>query len=112
LACPRRGTSSDPFFLAGSPGRASHAIATAASLDSGVAASVSVTVKPPASIAGTYPGGVAVFSPIPNGETATALIAADPTTGTHPTFGGSCGASATDGCCPLTNAAPAMTGNI
>jgi uncharacterized repeat protein (TIGR01451 family) len=92
------GNASDTFFIAGAPGVATRAIATAASVDSGVAA-VSVQVNSPVSIAGNYLAGGATFGPAPSGQTADGVIATDATTPA------ACGASATDGCCALTNAA-------
>jgi uncharacterized repeat protein (TIGR01451 family) len=94
------GNAGDTFFISGSPGSASHALATAASLDSGQPATVSVKVNPPAAIANTYAGGTAAFGTVPNGETADAVIAVD-ATNTVPAPG--CGADANDGCCALTN---------
>ncbi len=104
------GNASDTFFISGSPGSASHAIATAASVDSGVSA-VSVQVNSPPSVAGNYLGGAALFGPAPSGQTGDGVIATDATTGNHPIYGLSCGPSSTDGCCPFTNAA-AMVGRI
>jgi len=99
------GNSGDTFFISGSPGSGSRVIATAASVDNGVSV-VSVQVNSPASIAGNYLGGSAVFGPAPSGQTADAVIAVDPTAPAA-----SCGADPNDGCCALTNAA-AMAGRI
>lgn len=99
------GNAADTFFISGSPGSASRAIATASSVDDGIAA-VSVRVNSPASIAGNYLGGGASFGPAPSGQTADGVIAIDPTTPAA-----TCGADPNDGCCPLTNAA-AMAGRI
>jgi uncharacterized repeat protein (TIGR01451 family) len=105
------GNSGDTFFIEGSPGSSSRAISTAATLDSEPAV-VSVTVTSPLSIAGGYLGGSAAFGPVPSGQTGTAVLATDATSGFHPDFPTyACGASSTDGCCPFTNAA-AMAGNI
>ncbi|PYQ64718.1 MAG: hypothetical protein DMF53_06885 [Acidobacteria bacterium] len=101
------GNSGDTFFIGGSPGAASRAIATAASLDGGELG-LSVLINSPGSIAGSYLGGSAAFGPAPSGQTANAVVAVDPTN-TTPTP--SCGADPNDGCCALTNAA-AMAGNI
>jgi uncharacterized repeat protein (TIGR01451 family) len=101
------GNAADTFFIAGAPGVATRAIATAASVDSGEAFE-SVRVNAPAAIAGSYFGGSAAFGPAPSGQTANAVIAVDPTN-TTPTPG--CGADPNDGCCALTNAA-AMAGNV
>jgi uncharacterized repeat protein (TIGR01451 family) len=101
------GNAGDTFFIIGSPGAGSRVIATAASVDSGVAA-VSVQVNSPASIAGGYLGGAAVYGPAPSGQTADFVLAVDPTN-TTPAPG--CGADPNDGCCALTNAA-AVAGKI
>ncbi|MFL6235742.1 MAG: S8 family serine peptidase, partial [Thermoanaerobaculia bacterium] len=104
------GNSSDTFFISGSPGAASRAIATAASVDSGVAAPI-VQVNAPAGIAGAYLAGSAVFGPalVPSGTPPGAqnvVLAVDPTAPAA-----TCGADPNDGCCALTNAA-AIAGNI
>jgi uncharacterized repeat protein (TIGR01451 family) len=99
------GNSADTFFIVGSPGAASRAIATAASLDGGEGG-LSVQINSPGSIAGSYLGGSAAFGPAPSGQTADAVVAVDPTTPAA-----TCGADPNDGCCALTNAA-AMAGNI
>lgn len=99
------GNSGDTFFISGSPGAASRAIATAASVDGGELG-LSVRINSPGSIAGSYLGGVPAFGPAPSGQTANAVVAVDPTTPTA-----TCGADPNDGCCALTNAA-AMAGNI
>ncbi len=56
------------------------------------------------SIAGNYLGGAAAFGPSPAGETADAVIAADPATAQP-------GGLASDACCALTNAA-AIAGKL
>ncbi len=99
------GNAGDTFFISGAPGSGSRVLATAASVDNGVAA-VSVQVNSPGSIAGNYLAGSATFGPAPSGQTANAVIGLDATTPAA-----TCGASATDGCCVLTNAA-AMAGQI
>jgi uncharacterized repeat protein (TIGR01451 family) len=98
------GNAADTFFIAGAPGVASRAIGTAASVDGGESFD-SVRVNPSSPVAGSYLGGGATFGPAPSGQTATSVLAVDPTTPA------ACGASANDGCCALTNAA-AMAGNI
>ena len=57
------GNSGDTFFIAGSPGVASRAIATAASVDDGVAVPF-VQINAPAGIAGGYLAGAAPFGPV------------------------------------------------
>lgn len=99
------GNAGDTFFISGAPGSATRAIATAASVDDGVAAAT-VRVNSPPSIAGSYLGGTASFGPPPSGQTADAVIGIDPTAPAA-----TCGADANDGCCALTNAA-AMAGKI
>ena len=98
------GNSGDTFFIAGAPGVASRAIATAASVDSGVPQPI-IQVNSPGSIAGNYFGGAATFGPAltPVGITADAVIGLDPADGAGP--------STTDACSALTNAA-AIAGNI
>jgi uncharacterized repeat protein (TIGR01451 family) len=98
------GNSGDTFFIAGSPGVATRAISTAASVDSGEFA-LSVAVSSPAAVAGSYLGGAAAFGTVPSGQTADAVLAIDATTPA------ACGPDANDGCCALTNAA-AMAGKI
>jgi uncharacterized repeat protein (TIGR01451 family) len=101
------GNSGDTFFIVGSPGAGSRVIATAASVDSGVAYPI-VQVNAPAGIAGNYIGGGATFGPSldPSGtppgphNVVIALDAANPS-----------GPTTTDGCTALTNAA-AVSGNI
>ncbi|HET9212861.1 MAG TPA: IPTL-CTERM sorting domain-containing protein, partial [Thermoanaerobaculia bacterium] len=101
------GNSGDTFFISGSPGAASRAIATAASVDGGEPAPT-VVVNAPAGIAGSYLAGGASFgqvltaSGIPPGPH-NVVIALDPADGAGPLT--------TDGCSPLTNAA-AIAGNI
>jgi uncharacterized repeat protein (TIGR01451 family) len=99
------GNASDTFFIAGAPGVATRAIATAASVDSGEPFE-SVQVNAPAGIAGSYLGGSLAFGPAPSGQTAAGVLAVDPTTPTA-----TCGADPNDGCCALTNAG-AIAGNI
>ncbi|QBB70058.1 DUF11 domain-containing protein [Pseudolysobacter antarcticus] len=96
------GNSGDTFFIAGAPGVASRAIATAASLDGGETVG-SVKVNSPVGIAGSYIATIPAYGPVPSGQTATAVIALDAANGTGPTT--------TDACTALTNAA-AIAGNI
>src|SRR5690606_7822299 len=98
------GNSGDTFFIAGSPGVAARAIATAASADDGLGGP-GVRVNAPAAIAGEYVAGPAGFGtpPPPAGTTGNVVIALDPADGS--------GHLTTDACSPLTNAA-AMAGNI
>ena len=98
------GNSGDNFFIAGAPGVASRAIATAASVDDGVTAG-NVRINSPAAIAGFYVAGTAAFGsvPPPAGLTGTVVQGLDPADGSGPLT--------TDGCSPLTNAA-AVAGNI
>ncbi|MEO8035015.1 MAG: S8 family serine peptidase, partial [Acidobacteriota bacterium] len=98
------GNAGDSFFISGAPGAASRAIATAASVDPGVTASV-VRINAPGGIAGFYPAGTAQFGgvPPPAGITGNVVAALDPADGAGPLT--------TDGCSPLTNAA-AIAGNI
>lgn len=99
------GNSGDTFFISGSPGSGSRVIATAASVDDGIAVAT-VQVNSPGSIAGGYLAGTASYGSAPSGQTADAVIGLDATTPAA-----TCGTSSTDGCCPLTNAA-AMAGKI
>jgi uncharacterized repeat protein (TIGR01451 family) len=101
------GNSGDTFFISGSPGAASRAIATAASVDNGVAVPF-VQINAPAGIAGGYLAGAALFGPVltPSGVPPgpqNVVIAVDPADGAGP--------STTDGCSAITNAA-AVAGNI
>jgi uncharacterized repeat protein (TIGR01451 family) len=99
------GNASDSFFIVSAPGVASRAIATAASVDSGQAASA-VRANAPAGIAGFYAfGPAAAFGSVPpaGGTTGNVVLALDPADGAGPLT--------TDGCSPLTNAA-AVAGNI
>jgi uncharacterized repeat protein (TIGR01451 family) len=98
------GNAADTFFIAGAPGVATRAIATAASVDAGESFE-SVRVNPSSPVAGSYLGGSAAFGPAPSGQTATVVLAVDPTAPA------ACGPDPNDGCCALTNAA-AMAGNI
>jgi len=98
------GNASDTFFISGAPGAGSRVIATASSVDSGVAA-VSVQLNSPPSIAGNFLGGSAAYGPAPSGQTANAVISVDPTAPA------AAGPLTTDACGALTNAA-AMAGNI
>ncbi len=101
------GNSGDTFFISGSPGAASRAIATAASVDGGEPAPT-VVVNAPAGIAGSYLAGGAAFGQVltasgtPPGPH-NVVIALDPADGAGP--------STTDGCSAITNAA-AVAGNI
>jgi uncharacterized repeat protein (TIGR01451 family) len=101
------GNSSDTFFIAGSPGVASRAIATAASVDGGEPSPI-VQVSSPAGIAGSYLAAGAAFGQVltasgtPPGPH-NVVIALDPADAAGP--------STTDGCSPITNAA-AVAGNI
>jgi uncharacterized repeat protein (TIGR01451 family) len=101
------GNSGDTYFITGSPGAASRAIATAASADSGVAGTVLQINSPPA-IAGNYAASAAntfvpTPAPAPTGQTALVVQALDPANAAGPLT--------TDGCSALTNAA-AVAGNI
>ncbi len=98
------GNSGDTFFISGAPGAASRALATAASVDSGVTAPA-IKVNSPAGIAGFYTFGTAGFGsvPPPGGLTGNVVVGLDPADGAGPLT--------TDGCSPLTNAA-AVAGNI
>ncbi|HWM91225.1 MAG TPA: S8 family serine peptidase [Thermoanaerobaculia bacterium] len=101
------GNAGDTFFITGSPGVAGRAIATAASVDSGIAGAILQVNTPPA-IAGNYAASAAnsfapAPAPAPSGQTATVVLALDLADGAGPLT--------TDGCSPLTNAA-AVLGNI
>jgi len=98
------GNAGDTFFISGSPGAASRAIATAASVDSGVTAG-NVRVNSPAGISGFYVAGAAQFGSVPpaggtSGNVVAALDASD-----------AAGPLTTDACSAITNAA-AVAGNI
>jgi uncharacterized repeat protein (TIGR01451 family) len=98
------GNSGDTFFINGSPGVASRAISTAASVDNGIAGS-GVRVNTPPGIAGFYNAVPNAFgnAPPPGGVTADVVVALDPADGAGPTT--------TDACSPLTNPA-AVNGKI
>jgi uncharacterized repeat protein (TIGR01451 family) len=101
------GNASDTFFIAGAPGAASRAIATAASVDDGVPSPI-VQVNAPAGIAGNYLAAAATFGNplVPSGTPPgphNVVIALDAANGSGP--------STTDGCTAFTNAA-AVAGNI
>lgn len=99
------GNSADTFFITGSPGSAGRAIATANTVDSGLAGAI-LTVNAPAAIAGNYAASDANFTdptapapPDPSGETGNLVLGIDAV------------APVNDGCTAFTNAA-AITGNI
>lgn len=101
------GNAGDTFYITGSPGVSSRTIATAASVDSGIAGAV-LTVNSPPAIAGGYAASAAnsfapTPAPAPSGQTAGIVLAQDPADGAGPLT--------TDGCSALTNAA-AIAGNI
>ena len=101
------GNAGDTYFIAGSPGNSTRAIATAASVDSGQPGAV-LTVNSPAGIAGNYAASATnSFAPTPapgpSGQTAAIVLAIDPADAAGPLT--------TDGCSALTNAA-AVAGNI
>ncbi len=101
------GNAGDTYFITGSPGAASRAIATAASVDSGIAGAI-LQINAPPGIAGNYAASAAnsflpTPAPAPTGQTATVVQALDPANGAGPLT--------TDGCSALTNAA-AVAGNI
>ncbi len=101
------GNSGDTFFIAGSPGVASRAIATAASVDDGETAPF-VQVNAPAGIAGNYLAGAAQFGPAPMASGTppgphNVVIGLDPADGSGPLT--------TDACSALTNAG-AVAGNF
>ncbi len=101
------GNAGDTFFISGAPGSGQRVLATAASVDSGETAPL-VQVNAPASIAGNYLAGSAAFGAalVPSGSPPgphSVVIGLDPSD--------AAGASTTDGCSALTNAA-AVAGNI
>ncbi|MES1243222.1 MAG: S8 family serine peptidase, partial [Acidobacteriota bacterium] len=101
------GNAGDTYFITGSPGAAGRAIATAASVDSGIGGAVLQINTPPA-IAGNYAASAAnsfvpTPAPAPTGQTANIVQALDAANASGPLT--------TDGCTALTNAG-AVAGNI
>jgi len=99
------GNASDTFFISGAPGSGSRVIATAASVDSGVAAPF-VRINSPLSLGSGYIGGTAAFGPAltPAGTTGDVVQALDTTGGLGPTT--------TDGCDAVFTNAAAIAGKI
>lgn len=99
------GNAGDTYFIGGSPGAATRALATAASVDGGQTAPV-IKVNSPASIAGYKTAGTDSFTGPPhaaNGQTAEVVLALDAADAAGPLT--------TDGCSTITNAA-ALAGKI
>ncbi len=103
------GNAGDTYFIGGAPGAGQRVIAIAATGDSGLPGA-GLTINSPAGIAGNVPAVANVMTTTPaggtvsaSGQTGNVVVALDPSD--------AAGASTTDGCSPLTNAA-AMTGKI
>jgi uncharacterized repeat protein (TIGR01451 family) len=99
------GNAGDTFFISGAPGAGSRVIATAASVDSGVAAPF-VRINSPGSLGSGYIGGTAAFGPAltPAGTTGDVVLALDAANGAGPLT--------TDGCDTVFTNAAAVAGKI